>query len=57
MIRPLAICLFSRGDQILVAEGFDPVKDETFYRPLGGAIEFGERAVQTLARELSEIGE
>lgn len=58
MIRPLAICLFRRGDRILVAEGFDPVKGETFYRPLGGAIEFGERAVQTLIREFrEEIGE
>jgi len=53
-IRPLAICVFRRGDRILVAEGYDPVKRTTFYRPLGGAIEFGERAEQSLARELRE---
>lgn len=53
-IRPLAVCLFRDGDRILVAEGTDAVKDETFYRPLGGAIEFGERAAETLVRELRE---
>lgn len=53
-IRPLAICLFGDGDRILVAEGTDDVKGEIFYRPLGGTIEFGERAEQTLRRELRE---
>ena len=53
-IRPLAICLFRHGGRVLVAEGYDPVKRETFYRPLGGAIEFGERATDALARELRE---
>lgn len=53
-IRPLAICVFTQGDRILVAEGYDPVKRETFYRPLGGAIEFGERGSDTLTRELRE---
>ncbi len=53
-IRPLAICLFRRGDRILVAEGYDHVKGEVFYRPLGGAIEFGEWAEQSLMRELRE---
>ena len=53
-IRPLAICVFTQGDRILVAEGYDPVKGETFYRPLGGAIEFGERGEDTLTRELRE---
>jgi 8-oxo-dGTP pyrophosphatase MutT (NUDIX family) len=53
-IRPLAICLFSHRGRILVAEGYDPVKQQRFYRPLGGGIEFGEPAVQTLHRELCE---
>jgi len=43
-IRPLAIYLFRDGDRILVGEGNDPVKRETFYRPLGGGIEFGPDA-------------
>ena len=53
-IRPLAICVFRRGDRILVAEGYDPIKKETFYRPLGGGIEFGEFSEQTIHRELFE---
>ena len=53
-IRTLAIALVRRGDDILVAEGFDTIKPETFYRPLGGAIEFGERAEDALRREFRE---
>jgi len=53
-IRPLAICIFRDGDRILVGEGYDPVKRETFYRPLGGGIEFGEHAEETIRRELRE---
>jgi len=53
-IRPIAICIFRREDQILVAEWRDPGKDQFFYRPLGGAIEFGERGQQTVERELME---
>jgi 8-oxo-dGTP pyrophosphatase MutT (NUDIX family) len=53
-IRPLTICLFRHNNRILVAEGHDPTKGETFYRPLGGGIEFGEYAQQALVRELRE---
>src|SRR5215813_1202705 len=53
-IRPLAICVFRRDGRILVAEGYDSVKDEYFYRPLGGGIEFGEPGVETICRELRE---
>jgi 8-oxo-dGTP pyrophosphatase MutT (NUDIX family) len=53
-IRPLAICLFQNKDRILVAEGYDPVKKQTFYRPLGGGIEFGEWSHETICRELME---
>jgi len=53
-IRPLAICVFRHNDCILVNEGYDPVKQQTFYRPLGGGIEFGETSEQTIQRELME---
>ena len=53
-IRPLAICVFRRDNKILVAEGYDPIKSETFYRPLGGGIEFGESSEETVCRELME---
>jgi ADP-ribose pyrophosphatase YjhB (NUDIX family) len=54
-IRPLAICVFRRDDgAILVAPGFDNVKQQSFYRPLGGEIEFGERAEDAVRREIRE---
>ena len=53
-IRPLAICVFRDGDRIFAAEGYDPLKQQTFYRPLGGGIEFGERSQETICRELME---
>jgi len=53
-IRGLAICIFSHNSSILVSEGFDPVKNEKFYRPLGGRIEFGEHSQQALVREIHE---
>ena len=54
-IRPLALCVFRREDgSILVAPGDDHVKNQRFYRPLGGGIEFGERAEDAARREIRE---
>jgi len=53
-VRPLAICVFRHHDRILVNEGYDPVRDQHFYRPLGGGIEFGETSMDTVCRELME---
>ena len=53
-IRPVALCVFLNNDRILVFEGYDPVKGETFYRPLGGGIEFGEKSEDAVRRELKE---
>ena len=53
-IRPIAICLFCNGDQILVAEGYDSSKQYYFCRPLGGEIEFGERSQNAVRREIQE---
>jgi len=54
IIRPIAICVFHHDGRILAAEGRDPIKGQLFYRPLGGAIEFGEHSADTIARELAE---
>jgi len=54
-IRPLALVVFRRDDgAILVAPGFDHVKQQRFYRPLGGGIDFGERAEDAARREIRE---
>ena len=54
VIRPIAICVFRHDGRILAAEGYDPLKAQVFYRPLGGAIEFGEYSATTIERELAE---
>jgi len=53
-IRPIAICVLRRDDEILVMEARDHSRDLTFYRPLGGGIEFGERSVVAVRREIRE---
>ncbi len=53
-IRPLAMCIFRRGDKILAAEHFDTATQLQFYRPVGGGIEFGEYAADAVVREISE---
>jgi 8-oxo-dGTP pyrophosphatase MutT (NUDIX family) len=53
-IRPIAICVLRDDDKLLVGEHYDSVKKETFYRPLGGAIEFGERGPECVVREVRE---
>lgn len=53
-IRPIVICLFRRGERILVSDAFDSVKGDYFCRPLGGAIEFGEQSRDAMLREIRE---
>ena len=53
-IRVIAICLVLHEDHVLLAEGRDSVKGQTFFRALGGEVEFGETAAEAAARELRE---
>lgn len=53
-IRPIALALIRRDGDILVGDGRDRVKDETFFRLLGGTIEFGETGAEAVRRELRE---
>jgi ADP-ribose pyrophosphatase YjhB (NUDIX family) len=52
--RPIAVCVVWREREILVSEGRDPVDGQTFYRPLGGGVEWRELSAAAVARELRE---
>jgi ADP-ribose pyrophosphatase YjhB (NUDIX family) len=53
-IRVLALGVFRKGDRVLLARGRDPATGAPFLRPLGGGVEFGERAAEALRREIGE---
>jgi 8-oxo-dGTP pyrophosphatase MutT (NUDIX family) len=53
-VRAIALCIFHNEGRILAARGYDPVKNQIFYRPLGGTIEFSEPAASTVVREIQE---
>ena len=53
-IRPLALGIAVKNNKLLVSEGFDNIKKETFYRCLGGGIEFLEKSEVALKREFLE---
>jgi 8-oxo-dGTP pyrophosphatase MutT (NUDIX family) len=53
-IRVLALGLIRDRDRIFISEGYDPVKQQTFYRALGGGVDFGETSLVALQREFQE---
>lgn len=53
-IRPVVLGMVKRGNKILVSEGYDKIKKETFYRSIGGGIEFLENSKEALKREFKE---
>ena len=53
-IRPIVLGLAIKDNKLLVSEGFDNVKNQTFYRCLGEGIEFLEKSVDALKREFQE---
>lgn len=53
-IRPIVLGLVVKDNKLLVSEGFDNVKKQTFYRCLGGGIEFLEKSTDALKREFKE---
>ena len=55
IVRTLALGLvIAPGPRLWVARGYDRVKDEVFYRPPGGGIQFGERGRETVIRAVME---
>ena len=53
-IRILALGLIRDGDRTFLSEGYDPVKQQIFYRALGGGVDFGETSYDALKREFQE---
>lgn len=51
-IRPVALAVFRDGSRILVEDKWD--RPDPFYRPPGGGVEFGERAIDAVRREMRE---
>jgi ADP-ribose pyrophosphatase YjhB (NUDIX family) len=57
VIKAMAVIRRPRDGALLVSEHVDPL-DPVFQRPLGGHVEFGEYALDTVRREfLEEIGQ
>ena len=53
-VRPVALCVIRKNGKLLVFEGYDTAKENHFYRPLGGTVEFGELSADAAAREMAE---
>lgn len=54
VIKVKAMAFFHAEGRLLVSDGFDKVKQQSFYRLLGGHVEFGERSETALKREIVE---
>lgn len=52
--RAIAVVHVRRGTDMLVQRGLDPDTGRPFHRLLGGGIDWGETAVEAVARELAE---
>jgi len=58
MIKPVALCIFRKQDEILVAEQYDARRQQPYYIPLGGTLEPGEYSWEAVRREIKqELGE
>jgi ADP-ribose pyrophosphatase YjhB (NUDIX family) len=53
-IRALALCIFHSNGCILVNETHDHVRNQSYCRPLGGGIMFGETSADAIVREIRE---
>lgn len=53
-IRVLALGIIRDKERIFISQGYDPVKQQTFYRAMGGGVDFGETSFAALQREFQE---
>ena len=52
--RIKVMCVFNHQGKTLASKGYDHVKDEVFYRLIGGTIDFGEKSEDGIRREIQE---
>lgn len=53
-IRVKALAWIEDKGMLFVVKMHDKVKEDDYYRPVGGAVEFGERSVDAVLREVRE---
>ena len=53
-IRFLVLGIVRKENRLFLSQGFDSIKGETFYRAMGGGVEFGETSREALVREFQE---
>ncbi len=53
-VRVKAVCLFLHTGRLLAIDGFDPTKQQRFWVPVGGRVEFGETSRDAIVREVRE---
>ena len=53
-VRVKVICLFLHEGRLLAIDDFDPTKQQRFWVPVGGRVEFGESSRQAIIREVRE---
>ncbi|AFY36429.1 NUDIX hydrolase [Calothrix sp. PCC 7507] len=53
-IRVIVLGLIRDSERLFVSEGYDPITKNTFYRALGGGVDFGETSIAALQREFQE---
>jgi 8-oxo-dGTP pyrophosphatase MutT (NUDIX family) len=58
-IKVKTICIIkNEKEEILVSEGYDSLKNIYYYRPLGGNVDYRERTIDAVRREIKEeLGE
>lgn len=49
-----ALCLIEHKGKLLLNKGYDKVKDKTFFRIIGGGVNFREETEKALRREFKE---
>ncbi|NES82213.1 MAG: NUDIX hydrolase [Moorea sp. SIO2B7] len=53
-IRLLALAIIRQDNRIFLTQGYDSIKQQTFYRAMGGGVDFAENSLEGLKREFQE---